>query len=286
VRGVPGRFSSAFCALLLLTVAACSPAVAPSHTPPSQRRIVALIPSLVEDLCAIGGADQLVGTSAYADDVPCTKGVPIVGDFSSLDAEKIVALRPDVVLAIPAQLRSIEPLRRAGLTVDTLPDDTFDDVFTDIRTLGALTGRAAAAGALIASLHRQTAALRAGVGHAAHPPRVFVALGTGPIFTVGPQSYIATLIGLAGASDAVNSLSGAYGSYSAEALLRLQPDAIVTDAATRLDTVLDREPWRSLSAVREHRVYVLADAALLERPGPRYNEGLRWLIERLTPRKR
>jgi iron complex transport system substrate-binding protein len=261
---------------------ACAHAVAPSHVPPSQRRIVALIPSLVEDLCAIGGAHQLVGTSAYVGDVPCAKGVPVVGDFSSIDAEKIVSLHPDVVLAIPAQARAIEPLRKAGLAVDFIADDSYDQIFRAIGAIGAITGRTRAADALIVSLHRQTAALHARVEHNSRPARVFIAFGTGPIFTAGPKSYIASLLRLAGARDAVTSVQSAYGSYSAEALLRLQPDAIVTDAATRLDTVLDREPWRSLTAVREHRVYVLADAALLERPGPRYNEGLRWLIEHLT----
>jgi ABC-type Fe3+-hydroxamate transport system substrate-binding protein len=266
---------------MLLTFVACSQAVAPSSVPPSARRIVVLIPSLVEDLCAVGGAKQLVGTSAYAADVPCTKGVPVVGDFASIDAEKIVALRPDLVLAIPSQQREVEPLRRAGLSVAFLPDDSFAEVFVDIFAVGRLSGHDAQAAALVASLRRQTKALQATTGRGARP-RVFVVLGTGPIFTVGPKSYIASLITLAGGTNAVTSIDAAYGSYSAEALLKLQPDVLITDESTRLSTVLDREPWRSLNAVRAHRVYVLADTALLERPGPRYNEGLKWLIAHLT----
>ena len=245
-------------------------------------RVVALVPSLVEDLCAIGAARQLAGVSSATRDVPCAKGVPVVGDFASVDVEKIVALHADLVVAIPAQAHLVEPLRHAGIDVELLDDDSYADIFADIAALGRLTGRAPQAAALNRSLEAQTARLIAG-RHFKRTPSVFVALGTGPIYTCGPTSYIARLIALAGGRNAVTTLPGAYGEYSAEALLRLQPDAIVTDPSVGLNAVLDREPWRSLRAVRSHHVLILHDAALLERPGPRYNEGLRWLIERLAP---
>jgi ABC-type Fe3+-hydroxamate transport system substrate-binding protein len=243
---------------------------------------VALVPSLVEDLCAIGAARQLVGVSGATRDVPCARGVAIVGDFATVDVEKIVALHADLVVAIPAQALLVAPLRRAGVHVELLDDDSYANIFDDIAALGRLTGRQPQASRSIASLKAQTAHLVASRKFA-RTPSVFVALGTGPIYTCGPASYIATLIALAGGTNAVTSLPGAYGEYSAEALLRSQPDAIVTDPSVGLDAVLDREPWRSLRAVQNGHVLILKDAALLERPGPRYNEGLRWLIEHLAP---
>ncbi|MBV9271368.1 MAG: ABC transporter substrate-binding protein, partial [Candidatus Eremiobacteraeota bacterium] len=87
----------------------------------------------------------------------------------------------------------------------------------------------------------------------------------------------------AGARNAVTRLPGAYGQYSGEALLALQPDAILTDDTTGVMQVLGREPWRSLTAVQRGHIIVLHDPSILERPGPRYNEGLKWLIERLQP---
>jgi iron complex transport system substrate-binding protein len=114
-------------------------------------------------------------------------------------------------------------------------------------------------------------------------PRVFVVLQAQPIWTVGPQSFISTLLQLAGARNAVTDLPRPYAQYTAEALIRLQPDAIVAGGDTQLESLLGREPWRSLRAVHEHHVYMLADPSTLERPGPNYNEGLSWLIERLRP---
>jgi ABC-type Fe3+-hydroxamate transport system substrate-binding protein len=98
-----------------------------------------------------------------------------------------------------------------------------------------------------------------------------------PIFTVGDGSYIAKLIELAGGRNAAR-LPAAYGSYSAEALLAVQPDVLVVDSTVQLQSVLDRPPWNALRAVREHRIAYLPDPAILERPGPRYNDGLAWLI--------
>ena len=74
-----------------------------------------------------------------------------------------------------------------------------------------------------------------------------------------------------------------YMQYSAEALVMLQPDAVVAGGDADLSSILRDAPWRSLRAVRLGHVYILRDSDLLMRPGPRYNEGLSWLIERLRP---
>jgi iron complex transport system substrate-binding protein len=260
-------------ALLVLLLAA-----APAPHP----RIVALMPSLVEDLFAVGAGPQVAGVSVYSD-VPGAQGLPVVADFSSVDAEKIVALRPDVVIGIPAQARLVEPLKRAGMTVVLVPDDSYGDIFTNITVAGDLSHHARAAGELIAKLAKQTAELRARTRTFKRRPSVFVVLGTGPIWTAGKASYIATLISMAGGRNAADDLQAAYGQYSSEALLRDQPDAIVTDPSVHLDAVLQTEPWRSLNAVRRNHVYTVDPARMLERPGPHYNEGLHWLVERLTP---
>jgi iron complex transport system substrate-binding protein len=163
-----------------------------------------------------------------------------------------------------------------------LPDDTYGDIFANIQKLGELSGHAGEAQRLVASLRERTQSLQRGERFVRRP-RVFIVLQAQPIWTVGPQSYISTLLQLAGARNAVTDLPRPYAQYSAEALLRLQPDAIVAGGDTRLEWLLSREPWRSLRAVRAHRVFILNDPGMLETPGPNYNEGLSWLIEHLRP---
>ncbi|MDQ2662605.1 MAG: helical backbone metal receptor [Candidatus Eremiobacteraeota bacterium] len=273
-------FSRAVFALALAALAALS-GYASAQRVRAPQRIVSLIPSLTEDLCSVGAARSLVGVDRFSRDLPCARSVPAIADFATLDLERIVALHPGVVVGLPSQRRLTEGLRRAGVATTFYRDDTYEDIFTNVRAMGALTGNARRANALIRILRRETARLRSGE-HFRRTPRIFVALGTSPIYTIGPSSYLATLVRFAGAVNAAN-IREAFGTYSAEALVRAQPDIIVSDPAIHLQGSLRREPWRSLRAVRAGRVYEIAHPDTLMRPGPRYNEGLHWLIERLRP---
>lgn len=239
-----------------------------------------MIPSLTEDLFAIGAGSQVVAVDKFSTDIRGAGKLPAVADYSSIDTERIVQLHPDLIVAIPSQDRLLQPLRRAGIRIALLRDDSFNDLFADIEVLGLESGHVRQARSLAASLRRRTAQLHAGI-HFKRSPSVFVVLDTNPIYTAGRRSYIATLIRLAGGRNAADNLSIAYAPYSAEALLRAQPDALVTDPSTRLSAGLQTEPWRSLHAVQRRHVFVVSPAEILERPGPRYNEGLSWLIQQL-----
>ncbi len=268
-------------AILTAVLAGCTS----SNAPPAEGarpRIVSLIPSLTEDLCAIGAAKQLVGVSQFGSGIACAKGLPEVNDASSVDAEKIVALHPGLVVGIPSQARAVSALQRAGLKVSLLRDDTYTDLFGDITKLGSLSGHQSEASALISRLRERTKELQASE-HFARRPAVFVVLQTNPIWTVGPGSYISSLISLAGGRNVVTALPQTYAQFSGEALLRLQPDALLAARDAQLEQSVSREPWRSLLAVRAKRLLIVPNPDLLYRPGPRYNEALSWLIERLRP---
>jgi ABC-type Fe3+-hydroxamate transport system substrate-binding protein len=253
-----------------------------SASPP---RLVTLMPAMADDLFAIGAGSQLVGVSRFTEDNPAARNIPLIGDFQSVDVEKIVALHPDVVVGDPSQAALVAPIRRAGIRVVLLKDDSYQDIFANLRSLGDLSARRPQAEALIARLQQETSRLRARAARFTYHPSVFFALGTGPIWTAGPGSYLATLLAFAGARNAAADLHVPWAQYSEEALLRAQPDAVVADYETPLRSVLSREPWRSLRAVREGHVFLVVDRRVddaLFRPGPNYNEGLRWLIERLS----
>lgn len=281
MRRVSGLLTAAIASQLLAACAAHAPARNASPPPNANVRVVTLVPSFADDLYAIGAGAALVAVSAFTD-APQAKALPRIGDASSIDAEAIIALRPSVVIGIPAQTRLVEPLRRARVAVVLLPDDTFASIFTNLRVIGTLTHREREAAATIGRLRSETAAIHAQTRRFVRRPSVFVVLGAVPIWTVGTASYITSLLELAGARNAAADFHGAYGEYSAEALVRAQPDLIVADPATNLKGVLEREPWRSLRAVQLHRIaYMNPDD--VERPGPGYNAGLRWLVDRVTP---
>lgn len=275
------RFRLPASAVRLLSASAALACVAggPAFASPPATRIVSLMPSLTEDLFALGAGPNVVAVSDYTDYPARAAALPRVASFASLDAERIVRLHPDLVVGIPAQRRLLADVARAGVRIELIGDDGYGDIFTSLERLGALTGRERAASALVRRLRARTAALVRDLPPGR--PSAFVVLQASPIVTVGAGSYIAHLIALAGAVNAASDARDAYTRYSAEALLAHQPDAIVADRTSGLAGVLHAPPWNALRAVRAGRVYLLDDADILERPGPRYNDGLAWLIARL-----
>jgi iron complex transport system substrate-binding protein len=275
------------CALAALAAfAACGRAPSPTGTVEvvngPVKRVVSLVPSITEDVFAVGAGADVVGVSGYTDYPPQAKALPRVATFASISTERIVALHPDLAVGIVSQQRLVDDLRRAKIQVMLLHDDSYADIFNNLIALGVVTDHRRDAEALVRRLHARTAAILRSVKPRQRKPSVFVVLGTAPIFTVGRGSYIDTLIALAGGQNAAGDLNAPYARYSAEALVARQPDVLIVDPDVHLADALGRAPWNALRAVREHHLYVLPDAAILERPGPRYNEGLAWLVAALA----
>jgi ABC-type Fe3+-hydroxamate transport system substrate-binding protein len=272
-----------FSVLVVVVLCACAGRSQASPALGTERaRIVALAPFVADDLYAIGAGANLVAVSSFTDDSRA-KGLPRVADASSIDAERIVALHPDVAVGIRSQARQTQALQHAGVRTVLLDDDGYDTIFSNLHEIGSLCGRRPQADATVANLRRTTAELHARTRAFRRAPSVFVVLGNAPIWTAGNRSYVATLIALAGGTNAASDLPAAYAQYSSEALLRAQPAIIVADPMVHLNAALGSVPWSRLQAVRARRVYVVQPADILMRPGPQYNDGIRWLIDRLKP---
>ncbi|PZR57042.1 MAG: hypothetical protein DLM50_06905 [Candidatus Meridianibacter frigidus] len=269
--------------LAALGVGVLNACVGPTQQPKasgSVRRVVSLVPSLTEDLFAIGAGAQVVGRSLADEYPPQVKRLPAVSTFSSVDTERIVQLHPNLVVGIPAQQKATAPLRTAGVATVLMADDSFADLFADIAKLAALTGHSNEAQRLQERLRLRTRALQS-AAHFRRPPSVLVVINVQPIIVAGAASYISHLVKLAGARNAAQGILQSYPTLSAEAILKMQPDAIVSDKQTNLRSVLQASPWRDLRAVAQNHIFIIDPADTLERPGPRYNEGLSWLIARL-----
>ena len=106
--------------------------VARAERPPEPRRIVSLVPSMTEDLFAVGAGDRVVGVSSYTDYPPAAKKLPVVATFASIATERIVALHADLAIGIDAQDRLAGDLRRANIPVVLLHDDRYDDIFRNL----------------------------------------------------------------------------------------------------------------------------------------------------------
>ncbi len=252
------------------------------------RRIVSLTPAETEVLFALGVGDRVVGkVEDIANFPPAAKDVPIVGTFSGVDVEKIVAAGADLVIAggsggTPQD--AIDKLRSLQIPVLVVYAPDVEGVLKDIQLTGAATGRSAEAAALTASMQAgfdQVAAATTGVDK----PRVFYETGDQPaIYGIADDSVYAQMITLAGATP-ITTGSATNWEMSTEKLVAADPELIILgDSAygVAAEAVAKRAGWSSLTAVKTGAIKPIDDI-LVTRPGPRLVEGLRLLVAAIHP---
>lgn len=223
-------------------------------------RVVNLSPDFAELLFDIGAGQELVGTSEYSDYPEAAKEVPRVGDGFHFDVEKIVALKPDLVLVweggTPQQL--IDRLRALKLPVLAIGTHELTDVAANLELLGKATGHEKEAGKAAADYRAGLAALQAQYAHAA-PVRVFFEISEQPLYTVGGKQSISRLLALCGGQNIFADLSELGPAVSVESVLTRDPQAIVTgdDAGDAVVRFQQWQQWPALSAVRYKNLYAV-----------------------------
>jgi len=256
------------------------------------QHIVSLAPSNTEILFAIGAGDQVIGRDEFSDFPDAAQTVTnIGGGFGELNMETIISLQPDLVLAAdltpPEQIEAIEKL---GLTVYALPNPvTLDGMYENLKTVGMLTGHSQAAEQLIGNLINRVSSVEAKVTQIQERPLVFYELdSTDPDapWTAGPNTFIDTLITMAGGTNLGGSMQDAWTQVSVEELLVQNPEMIVLGDATwggiTPEDVQARESWAGMQAVKDGKIYTFDDN-LVSRPGPRLVDGLESFAQLFHP---
>jgi iron complex transport system substrate-binding protein len=249
------------------------------------RRVVSLTPATTEMLFAIGAGRALVGVSAADDYPPAARALPKVGSYSGPDLERVVAARPDLVVAAYGNpLELIAQLRRRHLPVYVCNPSTVAGVLRDMQDLGSLTGQRAAAQRAVLGLEARLKAVERRIG--GQPPvKALVLIWDEPLTVAGGRSFIADILRRAGAANAAASLTEAYPKLDPERLLVMDPDVVlfpVAPAGNALERLKRRPGFRQSRAVRAGRVYTL-NPDWLERPGPRVVLGVEAVARLLHP---
>jgi iron complex transport system substrate-binding protein len=248
------------------------------------RRVVTLAPSLTELVYAVGGGDSLVGTVAFSDFPAAAQAVPRVGDFQRLDTERLLGLKPDLVLVWQHgnAHREIAQLRALGLRIFQLEPKRLDDVARALERVGSLLGRAPQGRARADALRAELAALR--VRHAgAAPVRVFYQVWSDPLMTLNGEHLVNDVITLCGGRNAFAGLSTLVPQLSTEAVVAADPELMLaaretTDALPDLHRDPRAAPWlrwtrhTGMTAVQRGWFYTVA-GDLVARQGPRIAQG-------------
>ena len=242
--------------------------------PKRPERIVSIGPSITEFLFALGAGPRVVGADDFSDEPAAAKQLEKVGGIK-VNFEKVVSLRPDLVLSVKFSDGTIEKLAGAGLLVLVVDPQSAGDVARTAILLGRAVG--SDGDALARDIQKRVDDVRSKTSAAANKPRVYHEIDASDptkIFTVGPGSYIHDLIEIAGGQNIAARATSAYPQLSAEEILRSDPEIIVLAAAdysAKPDQVAARTGWSVISAVRNKRIVTIAPN-LINRPGPRVGE--------------
>lgn len=226
------------------------------------QRVVSLAPDLAELLYDIGAGDSLQGAVQYTDYPAAAKAVPRVGDAFHVDVEKLVALKPDLVLAwaggTPEPL--IAKLRALRLPVLALGTHELLDIASNMETLGRATGHDDAGQLAADDFRTFLGALRARYASQA-PLSVFYEISAQPLFTVGGRQSISKLMEVCGAHNVFADLTDLAPAVTLEAVLARDPQVIVTGdgEGDALERFKDWQRWPELAATRAGNFVVLND---------------------------
>lgn len=245
------------------------------------RRIVTLTPHLTELAYAAGAGSQLAGVARFSNYPPESRKLPVVGDAAQFDIERLLALKPDLVLAwrsgTPAA--TVTRLERAGLAVFVSEAERLEQIPGGIEAIATLAGTLSASAAARAAFATELALLQAR-RHQGAPVRVFYEIWPRPLMTVNDRHVISQIIALCGGINVFGNLQQLTPEISREALLAARPEIALGGSSAETVSGFSAR-WAALpqplGAVPAH--HIAPD--LIQRPTPRLLEGARLVCARL-----
>ena len=235
------------------------------------QRIVTLLPSLTETVCALGFCERLVGTDRYSNWPASVPALPKLGGMDDTQVERVVALRPDVVLAARST-RAVERLESLGLTVVVLEPRSQAEARRTVATIATLMGRPEQGAVLWARIDQQVQRAAARVPAALRGRKVYFEVDSAP-YAAGSSSFLGELLTQLGLGNIVPPALGPFPKLNPEFIVQAQPDLVMAVERNLRD--MPRRPgWSTLKALQTGRTCAF-DATryeMLVRPGPRLGE--------------
>ena len=257
------------------------------NVPHDPRRVVALAPSVTEIVFALGREDRLAGVTRFSNYPPAAQQLSKIGSYIHLDVERIVALRPDLCIAVKDgnPIAAVEQLEALGLPVFAVNPLDLETVMQSVEAIGGLIDAAAVARDVVADMRQRIVRVEAKVAQTPLRPGVFLQIGISPIVSVGSSTFIHTLIEMAGGTNLAAGPTP-YPRFSREQMIALAPEVIVISSMAR-DAVFEQVKaewmqWPVIPAVRRNAVFI-APPDLFDRPSPRLVDALEVLAGLIHP---
>jgi iron complex transport system substrate-binding protein len=247
-------------------------------------RVVSLSPSNTEIVFALGAQDKLVGVTTYCDYPEEAKEKEKVGDFANPNVEKIISLKPEVVLATGGvQKGVVERLEKVGIKVFVVDPKNFEQLFKDIENVGEILGLKNEAQELVKRMRGKVSEVEEKVKDLPKP-KVFFEIYSQPLMTAGEKTFINDMINICGGVNIGAKAGEGYPQYGEEKLFEENPDVYIAVKGSMNNPaeIEKRAGYKELKAVKEGKVYVVDDN-LVTRPGPRLVDGLMEVARAIHP---
>ena len=255
--------------------------------PDDPKRVVALAPSITEIIFALGRQDRLKGTTQFSNYPAEAARLPKVGSYVRLDLERIMALNPDLCIAIKDgnPKETIDRLQALKIAVLAVNPRNLESMLQAIQRIGDILNASTNAKTLVKDMRSRIQQVDTLVSRIDHRPRVFIQIGISPIISAGKNTFINELIVRAGG---INVAAGpkAYPHFSREQVLALAPDVLIITSMSRSGAFEKvKADWSRLThmpAVRQKRIYTV-NSDVFDRPSPRLLDALEILTRLLHP---
>ncbi len=251
------------------------------------RRVVSLAPNITEIIYALGQENLLKGVTLYSDFPLAAVKLPKVGSYVQLNLEKIVALKPDLCIAIKDGNPRVVARRLESLKIPVYAVDprNLETVMQTVLEIGNLLNANQRADFLVQRMRSRVLKVKSLVSKAAYRPRVFFQIGISPIVSVGTDTFMHELIVLAGGKNLAQG-PVAYPRFSREQVLVLSPEIFIITSMARASVFeqvkAEWSRWPNMPAIRDHRIF-LEDSNYFDRPTPRLVDGLELLVKLIHP---
>lgn len=251
------------------------------------QRVVALAPSITEIIYALGQENLLKGVTLYSDFPHAAVRLPKVGSYVQLNLEKIVALKPDLCIAIKdgnprVVARRLESLK---IPVYAVNPRNLETVMQTVLEIGNLLNANQRAELLVQRMRSRVLKVKSLVAKAGYRPRVFFQIGITPIVSIGTHTFIHELIVLAGGKNLAQG-PVAYPRFSREQVLALSPEVFIITSMARAavfeQVKAEWSRWPDMPAIRDQRIF-LENSNFFDRPTPRLVDGLELLVKLIHP---
>ena len=248
------------------------------------QRIISLLPSLTETVCALGQCAKLVGVDRYSNFPQSVRALPQVGGGLDPQIEAIVALKPDLVL-VSNSSPGAQRMRGLGLKLLALEPRNFADATRVVRLLAQVLA-VDTAPAVVQAMERDMRAAVQAVPVSARGKSAYFEVNPGP-YAASESSFIGETLAQLGLKNIVPASLGTFPKINPEMVVRAQPDLILV-GDNEVDDLSKRPGWSALAAIRAKRICVFdkQDSDTLVRPGPRLATGamrVAQCLQRLYP---